>query len=485
MSNELLVSRVGSQIWAVLLEAGRLAEARVEGDRDRPAVGDVVKAKVVNVVPGLDSAFVDIGLDRDAFLPGREIVLPDHPEGLESDTTGHAADRIAPGLELVVQIERDPIASKGARVTGRVNLAGRYVVYHPFGARRTVARRIADEGERERLQTIVEALSETGGFVARTAAKGATGTDIAEEAAALAGLWRVARKRASAARPGECIHQEPDLPVRMLRDLDWAELEAIRVDGEEIRRSMTDYLGNLDRAMVPRIRTHTGPEPLLEAARVDQELHKALRPRVWLKSGGYLIIERTEALVSIDVNTGKFVGKRAIAETVARTNLEAAREIARQIRLRDLGGTIVVDFIDMEDAARRREVTDSLARALRDDRVRSRVVSASDDGLVRIARRRSRRGLDDALMRPCPLCSGSGHVKSAETVAGEVLSEVRRMLPGAGGRILAVRVHPDVARRLTDRGLAADRGVRLVSESSMRPDRFRIVALDPEHAPDR
>ncbi|MDX1387927.1 MAG: Rne/Rng family ribonuclease, partial [Acidobacteriota bacterium] len=373
MANELFVSRVGFQTWAVLTEQGRPAEIRIEHLDDRRRVGDIVKARVAKIVPSIEAVFADIGDGRDAFLSAAELVLPDERESSGASPGRPISERVAHGREIVVQIERESAGTKGARVTGYLGLPGRYLVHHPFSDKRTVASRIVDPTERERLLAIVRGLPQPGGFVARTIGRGAPERVFQEEAARLADSWRDIVERSGAATAPTVLHRDLDLPRRALRELDWKDLDRVRVDDPGIHESMTEYVRHFDPSASARIRHHVGPQPVFESVGVDRDLRRALRPRVWLRSGAYLVIERTEALVSIDVNTGKSGGRRAAAETAVRINLEAAEEVARQIRLRDLGGTIVIDFIDMASPEDRGQVRDLLVRAMRADRARTRI----------------------------------------------------------------------------------------------------------------
>ncbi|MDX1389058.1 MAG: Rne/Rng family ribonuclease [Acidobacteriota bacterium] len=481
MASELFVSRVGFQTWAAVTEQGRLAEIRIEHRDHRSRVGDVVTARVKKVATNIDAVFVDIGDERDAFLAASELVLPAELERGGASADRPVFERVAPGHEIIVQIEREPTGAKGARVTGYLDLPGRHLVYHPFSEERTVASRIVDVSERERLLTVVRGLPQPGGFVVRTVGEGAPEKVFRAEAAALAETWSEILNGAARATAPALLHRDLDLPRRTLRDLDWADLDRVRVDDAEIREALVAYTRLLDPATRLRIDHHEGPAPLFRAVGVDRDLRRALRPQVWLRSGAHLVIEQTEALVSIDVNTGRSGGRRPANETAVRINLEAAEEIARQIRLRDLGGTIVIDFIDMHGPGECEKVRELLARAMRRDRARTRIVGMSDEGVVQIARRRSRAGLDGALTRACPTCSGHGRVRSPATVAGSAIVELRRLLAVPAGARITVRAHPDVADELrrvlaagVEPGIESGR-VDVVSDESLHPERFRLI----------
>jgi ribonuclease G len=476
LANELLFSRIGSRTASALRENGVTAELRVEDEGTALAVGRIIKARVSKVLPGIQSAFLDVGQDRDAFLHVADLWLPgeapapaDEPafdpdgddEG-EEDLHAHAfrrhrrgsgatapiEDRLKPHREVLVQIIREGFGGKGPRVTCFITLAGRYLVYAPLTPFRAVSRRITDPEERQRLRSILAGLPAAGGFIVRTAGAGAEAPAFEADAHALVATWRDIEARAAAARAPAVLHRDLDLFLRTLRDASASTLDRIVVGDEGMFRAGVEFLRGLDPVLATRLSWHRGPESLFDAEGVSEDVERALRPRVWLKSGGTLVIQQTEALVSIDVNTGKFVGSRHPEETVLRTNLEAAGEIARQLRLRDLAGIIVIDFIDMERAEHRASVIEALGEALRRDRARTKIVGLSDLGLLQLTRKRTRAGVEALLTRPCPACAGAGRVKTPETVAVEALGEVRRVATVFPVGELIVKAHPEVARAL-------------------------------------
>jgi ribonuclease G len=520
MSSELLVSRLGGMTWAALRENGATVELRVEREGDRGAVGRIVKGRVTRVLPGIQSAFLDVGSGRDAFLYVGDLVLPGESpseppveadvdlaaagddDGEESEEgedavregsrprpaarMGPIEDRLKDGREILVQVAREGIGTKGARVTCFVALPGRYLVYMPQLAFRGISRKIGDADERSRLHAVLDALpASSGGFIVRTAGEGADESAFRADAAMLRAEWEAIQVRAAACHAPSVVHTELDLLLRLLRDAPREGLDRIVLDDPDYHDRAIAYLSALAPTLAGRVRLHAGPAPLLESHGIDQEIEKALRPKVWLRSGGYLVIQQTEALVSIDVNTGKFVGASRPEETVLRTNLEAAAEIARQLRLRDLGGIIVVDFIDMESPENRKQVLDALEEALRRDRARTKVVGLSELGLVQLTRKRTRPGVGASLTRSCPLCGGHGRVKAPETVAREALSEILRLLPGLEEQAVVVRVHPDTASALRlaletagsllEPALAVR--VRVEEDPAVRPDRFDVLAF--------
>lgn len=476
MPSELLFSRVGARTAVALLEDDLVVELRVEDGDRQLAAGDVVKARVGNVVPGIQAAFLDVGEDRDAFLHVSDLHLPGDPppeEGLTDSadpdgvedaeepraerprrSTGNRApieDRLKTGREIVVQVARESLGGKGPRVTCFPSLPGRFLVYAPAVPFRAISRRIADESERARLKGILATLPPAhGGFIVRTAGAGASEASFRTDAERLVALWQAIEERARTCSAPARLHEDDGLLLRTLRDAATGPIARIVVDGEGVFEAATGYLRDLDPVLASRLVRHEGARPLFEERGVAGDLEKALRPRVWLRSGGTIVIQPTEALVSIDVNTGKFLGSRRADETVLRTNLEAAREIARQLRLRDLGGIIVVDFIDMERGEDRQRVLDAFAEALRLDRSRTKIVGLSELGLVQLTRKRVRPALAATLTRPCVACAGEGRVKSAATVAHEALSEVRRLAAEIPDGPVVVSARTEIARALRD-----------------------------------
>jgi ribonuclease G len=523
MTRELLVSRFGGRVWAAVREGGSTIELRVEesGER-RGAAGTLVKGRVTKVLPGMQSAFVDIGLERDAFLHVSELLLPEEapPEldgnadldvednGEETDDDDAALevaepqaspartwpdpvirrapiqDRLKEGRELLVQVVRGAIRSKGPRASCYLALPGRFLVHLPQLRVRGVSRRISDPEERDRLREILRALAPEGGFIARTAGRGAPEASFRADATMLVEAWNGIRERAERTSAPAMVYGELDLLRRMLRDAPREGYDRIVVDTADSYERAMDYLRDLDPAMAAGVELHTGTEPLFQELGLDQDIERALHPRVRLKSGGSVVIEQTEALVSIDVNTGKFVGRSELEETVLRTNLEAAAEIARQLRIRDLGGIIVIDFIDMTRPDSRKEVLSALESALKRDRARTKIIGLSELGLVQLTRKRTRPGLAGFLTHDCPLCGGHGRLKRPEVVAAEAMQEVRRLVPSLEERVVTIRAHPDVGSVLratthvetpgADDGRPAT--IRVEDDATLRPDLFEIAA---------
>jgi ribonuclease G len=455
VEREILVSADARETRVALLENGVLVEAVVERLRDRSRVGNVYQGVVNRVLPGMQSAFVDIGLERDAFLHVTDCVFP----SADGDHPGH--DAPPPPIETLVR-ERDPvlvqvvkeaIAGKGARVTSAVTLPGRYLVLVPSMRHVGVSRKIADEIERERLRQLASGLRrEEDGCIVRTAAEGKSDVEIAEDMAYLTALWSSIRERAAGGRPPLLLHEEIERPLQLLRDLFGGSVSRVLVEGEAAHRRVLDFVAGIAPRATARVSRYMEPMPLMEARGVRREIERALRNKVWLKSGGSIVINQTEALVAVDVNTGKYTGRRDLEETILRINLEAVREVVRQLRLRDLGGIIVIDFIDMERSDSREALYRALEAELQKDRARTHLHALSDFGLIQITRKRARRSLERTLCQPCPACKGSGRIKTAPTVASEILMDVRRTLALAPAAEVRVRAHPDVVGQIEIEG---------------------------------
>lgn len=366
------------------------------------------------------------------------------------------ADLLKEGQEILVQIAKEPIAKKGARITSHIALPGRYLVYMPTIEHLGVSRKIESSNERGRLRTLIQRIRQdkditSGGFIVRTAGIGVSEEDLRNDAKYLAKMWAESKKGSEKKKSPALVHQDLDLVQRLLRDQLADDFSAIRIDSEEEYQRTVEFIHMIQPRLVNRIKLYTREQPILEYYGVQEEIDKALKPRVWLKSGGYLVINQTEALVAIDVNTGKFVGKgnARLEDTITRTNLEAVDEIARQIRLRDLGGIIVLDLIDMEDRRNRHKVADALKEALSSDKSPTKVLSFNDFGLIIMTRKRVKQSLERTMCAPCENCEGSGWVKSPTTVCYEILAEARRLAKSVDDvRHTALRVHPEVANTL-------------------------------------
>jgi ribonuclease G len=460
-----------------LQEHNLLTALYVERHGSRSIVGNVYKAAVTNVLPGMQAAFVDIGLPKDAFLYAGDYTANLGEYGrlmldgaAEEDAADVDVEEVLPrrdaappieevlrkGQEILVQVSKESLGTKGARVTSFIALPGRYLVYMPQAHHVGVSRRIQDDQERDRLRGLVRALNPLpGGFIVRTAAEGVGEDELASDVQFLGRLWSQIQARFEQARAPSPIHEEMDLTFRVVRDLFSPDTDELLVDTREAYEKCVGYANALVPALAGRVRLYEGRAPIFESLGIERDIERAQRRRVWLKSGGYIVIDHTEALVSIDVNTGKYVGKRDFEQTVLNINLEAVGEIVRQIRLRDLGGIIIIDFIDMEREEHRQQVYRALRRALAEDKARTNVLEISELGLVEMTRKRVRQDLRALFATPCPTCRGGGTVKSDVTLAAEIVRKLRSVAADGGGPDLVVRAHPDLARYFEGEGREA------------------------------
>jgi ribonuclease G len=361
------------------------------------------------------------------------------------------SDLLKEGQEIIVQIAKEPLGQKGARITSHIALPGRYVVYMPTLEHMGVSRKIASDDERLRLKRILlgQRPGPTGGFITRTAAEGRTEDEIASDMLFLYNLWQDIKNKAEKKPAPLLLHHDLDIVQRILRDQLADSFKAIWIDSEDAYESVLRFVERFQPTLVGKVKLYTRDAPIFDAFNVTSELEKALRPKVWLKSGGYIVINQTEALVAVDVNTGKYVGKsNRLEDTIVKTNTEAIKEIVRQIRLRDLGGIIVIDFIDMDERKNRQKVMQTLEEAMRVDRAPYKILQFNDFGLVAITRKRVKQSLERTLCALCPHCEGAGYIKSAQTVVGEILTEARKLAKSVEGKDVMLRVHPDVAKLL-------------------------------------
>jgi ribonuclease G len=459
-------------------EDGLLTELYLERHGRRSIVGSVYKGLVTNVLPGMQAAFVDIGLHKDAFLYAGDYTAGGGEDpaallaGADADGAAPAAaaaeaeprresrvpieDLVRKGQEVLVQVSKESLGTKGARITAFISLPGRYLVYMPHARHLGVSRRIRDERERDRLRAVLRALpTPPGGFIVRTNGEGKGEAEFAADVEFLSRLWGQIQSRYDRARAPAVLHEEGELTFRVVRDLLSPEVSEFLVDSREVHDKCLGYVETLVPALADRVKLHESRAPVFDALGIEKEIDKALRRRVWLKSGGYIVIDHTEALVSIDVNTGKYVGKRDFEQTVLKINLEAVGEIVRQIRLRDLGGIIIIDFIDMEVVEHREQVYRALKKALGDDKARTNVLEISELGLVEMTRKRVRQDLRALLSIACPTCRGAGVTRSDVTVASEIFRAVQTRLAERPAREVVVRVHPQLAAYLEADGREA------------------------------
>jgi ribonuclease G len=523
MANLILINSTPEEARVALVENGALAEIHIERARDRGIAGNIYKGKVVRVLPGMQAAFVDIGLPKAGFLhvsdfyPGvDELPMIDadavehdvEPAGAERepspllDTSGvpefsvtaqetepppvPLEERLSRGDEILIQVAKEPIGSKGARVTSHISLPGRYLVYLPTTNHLGVSRRIEDEAERQRLRDIVLDLQPAGaGFIIRTVCVGLSKRELQADMRFLIKLWnRILQRSEDASAPCQ-LHYDMDLILRSIRDLFTPDVAKVIVDRAVDHQRILDFVDSFAPRLKPRIELHTGPEPLFDQYAIEPAISRALERRVWLKSGGYIVIDQTEALTTIDVNTGRYVGRRNQEETILKTNLEAAREIVDQLRIRNLGGIIIVDFIDMMDPASRQCVMDAFDGALRQDKMRSNILKISELGLVEMTRKRTRASLSHLLTEACPSCDGKGRIKSVATIGYEIMRRIRYVaaVSPESARVV-VRAHPAVVSFLCEEEnatmdlLEREIGRRVTVESFEAPDhaRFEVQA---------
>ena len=431
MSTELLVNVTPSETRVALVEHGILQEVHIERQAKRGLVGNIYKGKISRVLPGMQAAFVDIGMDKAAFLHASDIVP--HTECVdvrekEHFQVGNIAELVRQGQDIMVQVVKDPISTKGARLTTDITLPSRYLVFMPGSAHVGVSQRIDSEAERERLKNIVSRhVDELGGFIIRTAAEGVGERELEQDTLFLKRLWRKVLERRGKYKPCSVLYEDLSLAFRILRDFVGAELDKIRVDSRLTFEQLKLFTEEFAPEMANKLEYYSGDSPIFDLYDVENEIQRALERKVELKSGGYLIIDQTEAMTTVDINTGAFVGHRNLEETIFNTNVEATAAIARQLRLRNLGGIIIIDFIDMQSEDHRRRVLQSLEQALARDRAKTGVNGFSHLGLVEMTRKRTRESLEHILCSQCPECKGRGRVKTIESVCYEILREILRV----------------------------------------------------------
>ena len=458
----LVIDAEGPECRVAVVENGNLAELHLERRADRGLVGNIYKGRVVRVLPGMQAAFVDIGLERSAFLYVADVQGPaedlaDYLDECDSlnghrngQRPGNIEDLLTESQELLVQVAKEPLGTKGARVTTHITLPGRHLVFMPTLNHVGVSRRIKDEKERRRLREVVEALrrDESTGFIIRTAAEGASSAKLTADMDFLARLWDQIQQKAQKVSAPALLHADLDLVLRSIRDMLALDADRCVVDSLAEYDRIKEFVSTYMPRFTNNIELYDGAEPIFDLYGLESQVDRALQRQVWLKSGGYLVIDQTEALTAIDVNTGKFVGKKNQEETITQTNLEACKEIAAQIRLRNIGGIIVIDFIDMEKETNRDKVWRALEEALSDDRVRSHLGRFSSLGLVEMTRKRTRESLLRTLTGPCPYCEGRGYLKSSDTICSEILRALRREAQYASGQRVVVWCNPEIAETL-------------------------------------
>ena len=547
MTKEMIISSTVHETRVAILEDDQVVEVFIEREQSRGVVGNVYKGRVSKVLPGMQSAFVDLGLERDAFLYVTDVISPteesledeDDPlptapadlvpppdgalaeeavaadsatptvaEGAALDATNGAShaggdeagraggrgdrrsrERVLPtarieellkeGQEIVVQVVKEPLGTKGARITSHLSLPGRFLVYMPTVDHIGVSRKIESRDERRRLRGIVQKFREAsglpGGCIIRTAASNRSEEDLLTDLTYFQQVNSEIERRRASDRTPAVLFREESLVTKLLRDLLTEQFQTIRLDDADEFRRVQAFIQRIMPSMISRVKHYAKDYPIFDEYGVQSEVDKALRSKVWLKSGGYIVINQTEALVAIDVNTGRYVGKKSagrLEDTIVKTNLEAVREIVRQVRLRDLGGIIVLDFIDMEDKKNRQKVAQAVEQELRKDRAPSKSVQVSDFGLIIITRKRVKSSLERLLTEPCPYCSGTGTIKASATICYDILTEIKKVSSELDGYSVVLRVNPEIARALKDesRGVFHELEATIGRPVTVRPD---------------
>lgn len=466
---EIIVNATNYETRVAILEDERLVEIYIERTGHKSIVGNIYKGRVTRVLPGMEAAFVDIGFGRDAFLYVNDVYedlaeyqkmlrvddgTDPEPEFLEMKdvvATMGIGDLLREGRHVLVRVTKEALGTKGPRISTHITLPGRYIVLMPTVSQVGVSRKIKSREERVRLKALCRSLRRGhGGMIVRTAAESVDTEHLEKELNYLYQLWDEIRLKSEQSGVPSLIHREMSLLERVVRDSLWSDVVAIHIDSEKIYEQCIEFIHKIDPSTVPKIKLYGHDFPIFEKFGVQKELEKALHDKVWLKSGGYIVINHTEALVAIDVNTGKFVGKRSLEDTIAKTNLESVREICRQIRLRDLGGIIVIDFIDMENSENQKKVLEALEAELRKDRSPTRIMPGSSSTLVIVTRKRTRLSLEKTMCQPCPYCGGNGMIKSVATICYEILNEIKKQALFLEGHEVILRVNPDVAAALKE-----------------------------------
>lgn len=449
MSKEIIVNVDSRETRVALIEAGKLVELHVE--REERVVGSIYKCKVSNVLPGMDAAFVDIGLERNAFLYVAD-VLPEADEGgpTKRDTRGmHIKDMLKIGQEVMVQVIKGPRGTKGARVSTRISLPGRYLVLMPESDNIGISRKIEESGERDRLKKIAENIRPLGfGLIVRTEAESKTEIDLKQDLEFLLRMWNQIQEKARKIPAPGLVHQDLSLIYKTIRDVFGGDITKMLIDSPVDYEKAIELIQLLSPKMKSRVQLYDESEPIFERFAIEGEIDRLLRRKVWLKSGGHLTIDETEALTTIDVNTGKYIGSTSLSETILKTNLEAVTEIARQLRLRDIGGIIIIDFIDMANPKDRQHVVTALDKALRKDRTRTKISHISPLGLIEMTRKRTGETISEAMTEACPYCQGRARIKSPETVSIDVERELRKLVAEMDEEAFVITVNPEVAVHL-------------------------------------
>ena len=521
MKRELLINATQRETRVAILEDGKLVELLVDRPDNRRMVGDIYLGRVEAVLPGIQAAFVDIGTEKSAFLHASDLVREESAEEAEDDEEEDDAEDVAVGVkgndassgngnaggggrgrrgrqpappiqdalkrgqEIMVQVSKEPISTKGPRVTAQISLAGRFLVYIPDSSRVGVSRKISGGAERARLKEQVNAIlpDKSGGVIVRTVSEDVTPEALKRDLDTLIAQWKKIKRKSQFSRAPSVLHRETGLTRGLVRDLFSVKVDSLTIDSKPVFNEVTEYLKTVAPDLIPRVKLHEDKNPLFDTAGVEGEIRETFKRRCDLPSGGYLIIEPTEALVSIDVNSGRYTGNKDPEKTVLKTNMEAAAEIARQLRLRDVGGIIVCDFIDMETKSSREKVLQELRTHLGRDRARTKAFAVSDLGLIEMTRQRVRQSHYQSMTEACPTCAGTGRVFTPETIVRRMERSVRKMVVEGRRDNLLVKLHPDVAmyvleqeRELVQRlQKAASFSLEVRDDPLLKPDEFKLV----------
>jgi ribonuclease G len=503
VKREILMNTTANETRVAILEDGDLVELMVERPDSNRLVGDIYLGRVEAVLPGIQAAFVDIGTEKAAFLHVSDVATEDDDDEDDADEEGGSdssdggdrrrlrryppiQDLVQKGETLLVQVSKEPIGTKGPRVTAHISLPGRFLVYMPQSDHVGVSRKIEDKEERSRLRALAKSIlpEKSGGVIVRTVGEELTKETFERELKSLLATWKQIQRRAARGRAPAPIHREAKLTKGIIRDLFSGKVDSLTIDDRAVFDEVRQYLDQVDPTLIDRVKLFEDPVPLFDRYEIEAEIHEAFQRKVALPSGGYIIIEPTEALVSIDVNTGRYTGKKDPEKTILKTNLDAAKEIARQLRLRDIGGIIVCDFIDMESKQNRERVLQELRSYLARDRARTKAFQVSELGLIEMTRQRVRPSLYQSQTRTCPSCGGSGRIFTPETVVRRIQRAVRRVGTESRERSLDIRVHPEVALYILEEEPGFLRGlektvklqINLRDDPLMQQDEFRLLA---------
>ena len=507
-NKKIICNDMAHETRVAMVEDGDIVELFIERAGASDSTGNVYKGRVQRVLPGMQAAFVDIGLSQAAFLYVNDILTDnyrdtpptgDGPESVtvpvdaNTDKSGfmhqrrekpdaNIIDLISDGQEILVQVAKSPIGTKGARITSYISLPGRFLVLMPTSNHIGISRRIENEEERERLKTMVGELRDDNlGYIVRTAAEGVSAEKISQEMIFLKKLWDGIRRKYQSAPTPSLIHQELDIRLRAVRDLLLHEAETLIIDSRDGYQEILSFLDTFMPNLKSSVELYEGDEPIFDALNLEGDISRALKKKVWLKSGGYIVIEHTEALVAIDVNTGRYVGKHNLEETILKTNLEAVKEIAYQVRLRDIGGIIIIDFIDMEKKSNQEKVFNALSEAFSKDRSKTHILPISDLGLIQMTRKRIRKPLSRLMCGPCFYCEGEGQLLSGQTLCYSIHREILRNSGDMMGSGITLRVNPQIADLLhgEENHLITSLEHRLNKRITIYPDRrFHLEEFD-------